>query len=608
MIARRIAAMCSGDAPVTVADPDTDKPRPAEFGDVAMLFRSTTAVYLYERALKDHGVPYVVVAGTGFYERQEVTDLRNLLRVVTDPMDELALLGLLRGPIVGLSDDALVRLRHRGNLPLALCEEPLEDEPERDHLVACRGLLDDLRAHTEMRLPDFLRYVLQRTNYEAVLLGQGFLGVQKALNVRKVLDVADAFSATRTPRLAAFVRHMDDMTSEAIREGEASAQTAGAGAVTLMTIHKSKGLEFPIVFLPDLTRKSGQSTRSTTKKSGSGSLAPQVTDDTGSTVTPEVAKYLELDERELEAAEHARILYVAMTRARDWLVLSGSPGAKGSKSSWFADLDALFCFTGAPDGEGRTGDSWRATVRREVPEAAVPRSTGESTPSPSSDVLHARANLVTPTHTTRRTFSVTELLPLMADGTVPDDPVASAPNSPINAAFRGTLTHRFFELWDFMQAGVPPVAEFLRRECPDARFHKMLEPSLEATANRFMETPLYAVLRDQKQLQREQPFTLRVDDALVTGVIDAVLDDGSLVDYKTGRPSPRKESQYHLQLHLYAASLKRIRNVEACAAHLCYLDEESPGSMVCNIGLTESSAEDAMNRASVAIRQLRDGG
>ena len=173
LIAWRIESMCGGAEPASVIDKGTAEARLAEFGDVALLFRSTTKMYLYEEGLRRRSIPYNVVAGAGFYDRQEIIDLRNLLTVLVDPWDEVALLGFLRGPMAGLSDESLLELCAGRGAAAAFWSglnghshrliHSTKDFGQPERLEAARELVADLRAQSEMPLPAFLRYVLDRT-------------------------------------------------------------------------------------------------------------------------------------------------------------------------------------------------------------------------------------------------------------------------------------------------------------------------------------------------------------------------------------------------------------------------------------------------------------
>jgi len=254
-IAARIQQMCAAPDPLKVGED-----RPANYGDVALLFRAMGEVYLYEEALRRAGVPYALLQGRGFYRKQEILDLHNLLRLVVDPWNEAALLAFLRGPLACLSDETLYWLaRGPQTLPEAFHSGMVPPEVrEPEPLAAARHLLAEARERKDMPLPEYLQWLLECTGLEAVVLSQ-YHGVQNAANLRKLVQLAVDFSRRRPPSLFAFVEYLNEVGGDEIREGEAAVQPEGSGAVTLMTIHQSKGLEFPIVFVPDTGRKHGGS-------------------------------------------------------------------------------------------------------------------------------------------------------------------------------------------------------------------------------------------------------------------------------------------------------------------------------------------------------------
>ena len=573
LIAWRLDEMCRGAGRLNVYDNHSERARPAEFGDVALLFRSMSSVYLYEEALRNRGIPYNVVAGAGFYERQEVTDLRNLLTVLVDPHDEMALLGFLRGPMAGLSDESLVRLCRKTSLVNAMCgKHAPEDFPQSDRLAAARELIDDLRAHSEMPLSAFLRYVLDRTGCEAIALTQ-FLGVQKAYNVRKIADLADDFARTKPAKLAAFVQYLDQIAGkEEIREGDAALQPQGSGAVTLMTIHKSKGLEFPIVVVPDLSReRKGPDLRDVAVHATLG-MAARPTDDRGEKMKPAIHEAINAAAKEKDAAEHARVLYVAMTRARDWLLLGGSP--EPAKGSWLSTIESLYGLSSRQHGAELSAAGWRATVLRKAP----PHVRVELSKVADADIdyasLAARVEPISEDGRTRRVFSVSELLDVLG-GEYDADETGAVPGTAHDPLLRGTLVHRMFEIWPFDEAAVDfeaLIQLFLPRECPVLKVRGQMASYLRAAAERFIQSEMYERIKSSKSVENEKPFLLRIGDALVSGIIDVILDDGTLIDYKTGRPREEKRERYEWQLRLYAAAMRTLLGKQPRAAFVYYAD------------------------------------
>lgn len=611
LIAARIAALCGGANRAEVYDKDRDTCRPADFGDVAILFRAMGDVHLYEEPLRRRGIPYQVVAGAGFYERQEILDVRNLLTVVADPWNEMALLGFLRGPLAAMSDESLLRLAGNGGLVQAfrqgvatpclsaVAPEGL-DEEQAARLESARKLIDDLRAHAELPLPAFLRYMLVRTGLEAILLSQ-FLGVQKASNVRKVLDLADDFARTRLPKLGAFIRFLDEMASyPEVREGEAA--MSPEGAVTLMTVHKAKGLEFPVVFVADCSRGLNVRQADRVVVHRRLGLAAKATDAYGEPASPAILQAMARDRDALDRAEHARVLYVAMTRARDWLFLSGAPAA--AKGSWLEALDTVYGVLDKADGERFSGGSWQACVGRLATEVKVAADETKGEKLPSLDALEARVGRVGVSAVTRRTFAVTTLLDAMG---YPLEHDAAAPSSPkrgrIDARRRGELVHQMLERWDGNSDVCALIESICRRECPALRVRKELAADLAAIAERFGRSALGKRMAREYPVLREHAFLLRVGDALVEGIIDAILPDGTLVDYKTGIPRETARAHYEAQLCLYAAAVRTLAKKDPPAAFLYYADTGEAHE----VDVSPRRVEAVVTEAKEAIEELHGG-
>jgi ATP-dependent helicase/nuclease subunit A len=575
LIASRLVQMCSGAERVSVFDPILKTERPAHFGDVTMLFRSFSAVYLYEQVLRERGIPYTVVAGAGFYERQEVLDIRNVLSLVADPWDEMALLAYLRSPMAGLPDDALAHVCEGRSLSTAFADgRTPEGFAHAAAWTRARELVADLRENRERPLPDFLRYLLEQTGYEAVALSQ-FLGGQKALNLRKVVDLAEEFSRSRAGNLSAFVHYLDAISAESeLREGEAALQSEDSGSVTLMTVHKSKGLEFSIVVVPDLGRQARASSSLLHLVLG---MAVGVTGPEGDLQYPAIHDLIRRSDAEQDQAESGRVLYVAMTRARDWLLLSGARDPDKLGRSWLEEFDAVYDLTARGDGEELSGDGWRAVVRRGLAPLKAPQ--GDVTKDTSSDreALLRQVGPVPTTASRRTTFGVSEILDAMGDLRDPEDAGEPAENERGQgssvAMMRGSLAHRMFEVWDFASRTAPDVEALLRwaRAAPGLR--EELARTLRAAAERFTGSPLWERVVADPALRREQSFVFRLDDALLNGTMDLVLGDGTIVDYKTGKAKPELHARYERQLQLYAAALQQLTGKGAPSAALYYVDE-----------------------------------
>ena len=329
-LARRIRQRIESESLCITNQKRDDCGRPLGYGDVAMLFRSAADIKTYERALEDAGIPYFSETGRGFYEAREVRDVVSFLRVLDNSRNEIALAATLRSPMFGLSDDALYLLAEhahgqKGRVLADILEEtdsvdglPAEDA---ERLREFRNLLERLRGETPWRpLAELVRDIVQATGYETTLLLEPD-GRRKVANLRKLSEVADALEKSGFGSLQEFAEAVDRFHVEGVREGEAQLDSATKGAVRLMTMHAAKGLEFPVVVLPDLTRQPlrGSSALEFLPEFG---LGVKLAQGTGTEKSPTLERiHNELERR--EQAERNRVFYVAVTRAQEQLLLSG---------------------------------------------------------------------------------------------------------------------------------------------------------------------------------------------------------------------------------------------------------------------------------------------
>jgi ATP-dependent helicase/nuclease subunit A len=336
-LARRLRERIGAGWPVF--DRATRSVRPAHPGDVALLFRAMTDLWPYESALADEGFDYHTIGGSAFYAQQEVHDVINLLSVVEDPFDEVALAGALRSPFFGVSDEGLFRLAatlEDGGLTAGLYRlDEIARLSNLDRARAARALelLSTWRSDKD-RVPmsRLLARILDESGFEGAVVCE-FLGDRKLANTRKIVRLARDFDRQGGFTLAEFVgRLRADLENEPREEQATTTDEAGA-SIRLMSIHQAKGLEFPIVALPDLARSSPSRSPLVACRPDLGLVVrpPQAGPNPGDgPVDPEARDpvwraYLTL-ERADDDQESLRLFYVAATRARDALILSSGLG------------------------------------------------------------------------------------------------------------------------------------------------------------------------------------------------------------------------------------------------------------------------------------------
>src|SRR5207244_5954181 len=237
--------------------------------DIAILLRAFTGVWTYESALRRAGIPYLTVQGKGFYQREEITDLIQLLRFLDNTTDELALAAMLRSPLCGISDNTLLALRcapwvdeeplparfHRRELLRAVRRhDPIQFIEDEEHVALDRAsaLIDSLiQRRNRYGIADLLRYAVGLSEFMTVIAAN-FDGAQRVANVEKLFRLAEQFEKSGH-LIRDFVHYVEEFESIGGREGEGQMDET-ANVVRLMTIHQAKGLEFPIVIIPDLHR------------------------------------------------------------------------------------------------------------------------------------------------------------------------------------------------------------------------------------------------------------------------------------------------------------------------------------------------------------------
>jgi ATP-dependent helicase/nuclease subunit A len=299
----------------TIRDRKTGVPRQAAPGDIAILFRSRASHREFERELERRGIPSYVYKGLGFFDADETKDVMALIRYLADPVSDLRAAAFLRSRFLRLSDRGLALLAPdlaaallSPTVPVAAAELGEED---RRVLDLARRFVPAWVATVD-RIPpaELIDLVLADSAYAYELRGARRLQAWENLKkMRALVRRIQNHGYATLPRIA---DHLDSLTAG----DESNAVLEALDAVNLMTVHASKGLEFPIVFLVNLA------------KGASGPPRPvrvivDVEDDPSVSIGPFVSEMDEAD-REREKHETRRLLYVAATRARERLYLSSA--------------------------------------------------------------------------------------------------------------------------------------------------------------------------------------------------------------------------------------------------------------------------------------------
>ena len=557
--------------------------------DVALLFRAANAFPYYEKAFEEAGIPFVTVAGRGFYDRPEIRDVINILRALADPTDDLAMEGMLRWPAFGFTDSALYQLRWQNSDPMPfwpalqgdLSTIAPEDQPRAERALS---ILHELIPLVD-RIPvaELLKKLVDITDYRAILAitDQSGTGGRLWRNLDKL--IADAQSSGKI-NVRDFLDHLTIINDAGAREGEAPADAQGS--LRLMTIHKSKGLQFPIVVLADASRENKLNSEPAYLLPNMGiavKLDPPP-------ILYKIAK--SLDKKQTEA-EVQRLLYVALTRAQEKLIICGhaAPNKSGEwkTTAWLQDLsaaaqidvDSLLQNAGsAVIGHTKTGQPMRAWAMNPNAGLTSNEKTAQLPIETEPDMVPIYAPLTEPIQPDVREDELPEVLPYRTTG----------PADSIPPAVIGKMVHKAIELWlfpeDFRLRPVLRATALTAGLAQPSRLEAAIRHA-EVLLNRFHDHPLRIEVEATTERYHELPYTRNVKGVAETGYIDLLYrtnEGWQIIDFKTDAIwNDEKKSEltekYSSQMNRYAQVINALLG-EPAKATLCFLDDHGKIELV----------------------------
>ncbi len=651
-----------------------------DYRDVIMLFRSASNIDIYERALRETGIPYYTVRGKGYYQSREVQDLLALLRVLDNTSDDSTMAEVLRSPLVGVSAETLYWLsrdwtewelgcaypqdtpqgRPFGRLwehIIRVNELPAIEAGDARALVKFQALVCELQSAQSAGQPlDLLDIILARTRYGEVLLaGEG--GEQRYANVQKLRDIAANFQSRGIFDLSAFQSYLTQISTVSPREASAPLDVEGSNVVRLMTVHAAKGLEASVVFLAD----AGRAKRNCTDVfllTHDGKVTAKIPTPDDEMKSP--AHYDEEFKRrtELEKREEERLLYVAMTRAKEQLIISGN-WVKKEGTSCYINLLKMALGVEEPtecdtvlqvtfEGKQWSIHLWGQTTLRETIELVPPLLeptlwddyadvilAGDVLPvilsydklaqyeqvyartqplslEKQNGPLRVGVNKALGYHDCPRQYWYRYLLDrqgAMARTSLPPvvEEIKASEKEPedFDHTEYGKLAHRVLQLLEFPSpaaAQLEGILAFIERE--DKREASEMEcTKLSAMLLRLNASPVYDQLASA-QLLREQRFLMREGDAYIPGIIDVLAKSAGewrIYDYKTGYPS----AHFYRQVGSYALGVQRCLGVTPTTVSLIFLEGEEATCKVRDYPVTAEMLQEArgiMRSAASGIR------
>ena len=574
--------------------------RPCRFGDVAILLPGRNSLHTLEEALEEAGIPYRAESSSLLFATPQVRDLLMVLRAIDDPTDDLAVVSALRTPYLGCGDDDLARWRvHHGGTWNHQAPQPDGDESV-DAVASGLAWLGEMHLRRHLLGPSGLleQLVVDRRVLE---VGVGEDRPRDAWRrVRLLADRARAYSDAGGGSLRGFTNWCLAQADEKGRVAETVLPESDDDAVRILTIHGAKGLEFPITVLSGMSTTNARSDRNVNLLVQPGA-PPEAKVRKGSQTSGYKAAH-DLDQR-FEDAERLRLLYVAVTRARDHLIVSVhrdtniDPSAStrpGPGRLLARALDTL--------PAGRNGTDLVATTRL-LPGPTPP--SGKDLPDRGAWIAERDAAL------TRAARPNTIAATRIASHAAPNLPVDRARPGEVgrHGTAVGRAVHGALELLDFdTDDPAPVVRESAAAEgvLGDLRtIDALVRAGLDSEVVR-----LAAGTRHWRELYVAAPVDDAPDAPVVEGYIDlAILDDGDdgpglvIVDYKTDAvvddaDRAAKAGRYRLQGATYAVAAQRSTGLPVHRVILCFLAADGATEMEI------ADLEDAMAEVRAIAREL----
>jgi ATP-dependent helicase/nuclease subunit A len=575
--------------------------------DITILMRTMPQVKIYEQALLAANIPFRVIGGRGFYERQEVIDLLHFLQILVDPSHRLAWAGVLRSPFCGISDETLLRIsladQWQGGIDqwMALLGLP---RSEKEKLKQFASTFESIqRCLGQMPVSQLMERILEESGYLEVLATLPNYP-QMVANVRKLIHQSRGLSGSARYSVRAYLDWIEQIQRSDKEETEAAIELEDSDSVQIMTIHQSKGLEFPVVYLPRLGSRTRSSDSLILVDEEEG-MVVQMKNRAGEEIETERWKTVSEKEKRLDWEESVRLFYVATTRAEQRLVLSG-PEDQVEKTiplhnikNWSKWLDVVLGYERidqekqiwpfaegcmpirvfrqfSTDEEEENSSSNHPLLDQYLAGKLVPRQpiVEPALLQPCSlreiDLIELSVTDWKQLVNCPRKYYYKRVIgiPEMDDERVVKRE-ESTPTFRLAPTIKGQMVHLLCEwmmepnqdiidleklwhrLWSVFQV-IPEQQERVKRE---------LTPYL----NNFIQSELFQQKAKWKSIEREWGFTEQIQGLLISGQIDLLCEDHQghwyLYDYKTdwiGNNSiKQKAEEYKPQLQLYVLALKR---------------------------------------------------
>ena len=601
---------------MTVSEKGTT--RPLQYRDVCILLRGRTHIGEYLKELGKMGIPAAADKGEGFLSTPEVQTALSLLRVIDNPLREVELTAVMLSPLFGFTADdlAVLRVAYGRYLPLYVAVEKMATEGDDPDLSARCGLLLTRLRHLRLlavSLPAdrLLETVYRETDMEAVFAARSG-GRRRVANLHQLDRIARGFEQGGFRGLSAFVRYLDRLQEQGKELG--GGDTLSQDGVRLMTVHASKGLEFPVVFL---ARLGGQGSNEDSRKKllfhHKAGIGMKLTDDAeGEKHIPLPHRAVQCARRLDDKAEELRVWYVALTRAREKLILVYSlKEPREAIRKMETNIPTEGALLPATILQALSPGEWLLAAALRHPDFIPYRQSGEVVTLPAETAWQvtvydrvAPLPAETAADPTAENAALTDTLRQRMGYVYPYTPLLSVPaqlaasqlshqalsrqhvavsrpaflqKEGMTAAQKGTALHTFMQYADFAAAARDPMGEAERLQKAGFITAQQKEVLSEDKIRRFFDSDLYRRLAAADQVWREYHYILDVpagsladlpadmaqETVVVQGIADCVFREGDhliLVDYKTDHVDTAGEltDRYRSQMLFYKQALETL--------------------------------------------------